>query len=263
MNFRIFGRSDIYNYIWDNYLKGKRIVISRYGDGEYLIIQRGERRKGKIATHVVTKRLSKLMKESLSVKGQFICMPLKFTLYGGIDSTEGDSDTRVRAGRYIIENSGHNIFGHDAWRRIDIQYNFNLLTEFFLGKTLVVTGHHVECKKAFEVNNLDIDVLECPSTNAFSEYDRIKDNLLQNCRDYKNIIFALGPTSNILIADLIKPCEANMLDIGGMIGVLMNPYSHDKKLVKRWTGFSRKSSPELITRLSKIFFNTLKQKREL
>lgn len=263
MNIRLLGKTEIYSYLWDNYIKGKRTVISRFGDGEYLIMQRGARMKKKIATHVVTDRLTDLLRNSIKIKGQFLCMPMKLMLYGGIDSEEGNDDSRVRAGRYIIENSGHNIFGHDAWRRIDIEHKFHFLTEFFIGKTLVVTGNHVECKKAFEANNVDVDILTCPETNAFSQYDRIKDDLLKKCKEYDNIIFALGPTTNILIADLVGVCKANMLDIGGLIGVLANPYSENEMLVKKWTGFSRKSSIDIISRLSKTFFKSLKEKVEL
>ncbi len=256
----LLGREETYYYIWDDFLKSRRIIISRYGDGEFLIMQ-GRNRN--IATHSPNQELTELLKKSLNQKKQLICIPMKLRLYGGLDSNENTSDIRVKSGRYFINNSNYNFYGHDAWRRLDISYDFNLLTEFFIGKTLLVTGNHKECKTAFNRNEIPIDVIEASKTNAFADYKYLKESLLKNCKLYNNIIFALGPTSNVLIADLNSTCKSHMLDIGGLLGALINPYSSDENIAKNWTGFSRKSSKEQLRRISKKFFKQLKNKIDL
>ena len=256
----LLDREETYNYIWNNFLKNKRIVISRYGDGEFLIMQGINRN---IATHPPNQELTKLLKKSIKQRNQLICIPMKFKSFGGIESNENNKDVRVKAGRYIINNSNYNFYGHDAWRRLDISYDFNLLTEFFIGKTLMVTGNHKECKTAFDRNEIPIDVIEANKTNAFADYKYLKESLLKNCKLYDNIIFALGPTSNILISDLNSACKSHMIDIGGLLGSLINPYSPGENIAKKWTGFSRKSSKEQLRRISKKFFKQLKNKIEL
>ena len=151
----LLGQEDTYRYIWDNYLKSRRIVISRYGDGEFLIMQ-GRNRK--IATHSPNQELTKLLSKTLNQKNQLICVPMKFKLFGGLNSDKNNNDIRVKSGRYFIKNSNYNFYGHNAWRKIDISHDFNLLTKFFIGKTLVVTGNYKECKIAFDRNEIQIDI---------------------------------------------------------------------------------------------------------
>lgn len=259
-NIVLLGREDTYRHIWDNYLKSRRIVINRYGDGEFLIMQ-GMKRP--VATHKPNIELTKLLQKSITYKGQLICIPMKMKLFGGIDSNENSEDSRVKTGRYIVNNSDHTFYGHDAWRRLDIYYGFNFITEFFIGKTLLVTGNHKECKSAFDANEVPIDVLEARKSNAFEDYNYLKETLLQKCKIYKNIIFALGPTSNVLMVDLLPACRSNMLDLGGLLGALVNPYSPGENLAKQWTGFSKRASKEMLRRISKVFFKKLTDKIDL
>jgi hypothetical protein len=54
-----------------------------------------------------------------------------------------------------------------------------------------------------------------------------------------------------------------MLDLGGLLGALVNPYSLDENLAKKWTGFSKKASKKMLRRISKRFFKKLKDKIDL
>lgn len=256
----LLGREDTYRHVWDDYIKSRRIVLSRYGDGEFLIMQ-GKNKK--IATHTKNPELTMLLNEAITYKGQLICMPMKLKLFGGVNSNENNNDNRVKAGRYIVKNSNHLFYGHDAWRRLDIYYDFNFITEFFIGKTLLVTGNYKECKNAFNANEIAIDVIEASKVNAFEDYHSLKKTLLKKCESYNNIIFALGPTSNVLMVDLIPACDSHMLDLGGLLGALVNPYSLDENLAKKWTGFSKKASKKMLRRISKRFFKKLKDKIDL
>jgi len=240
-----------YNYLWKQHMMARRIVISRYGDGEYLIMLGS---KKDVATHKSSEKLTELMNRSIKRKGQLICMPTT--------SIESDG-VRGNAANYFLENSDHSRFGTGIWRLYDVQHDFNLLTEFFIDKTLIVTGNHVECKRAFKSNSIDVDILEGRKINAFLDYEKLKKNLIRIARGYDNIIFALGPTSNILIADLVGVCKSNLIDIGGFIGPIINPYSKDENLVKKWTGIPRRSNKETMKRYSKRFFKKLQDKIEL
>jgi hypothetical protein len=238
-----------YFYLWKQYMMGKRIVTSRYGDGEYLIMKG---KKGTIAKHPVIPVLTSKLNEAIKKKGQLICMPT--TMFGKT------GNVRSVAAEYFVNSSGHSLFGAEIWRIIDVHYSFNLLTEFFIDKTLVVTGNHNECKKAFDSNNIDIDVLPGKKSNAFSEYDKLRAFLEKNASKYENIIFMIGPTANILIADSISFCKSNLIDVGGLFGLILNPYSENENLIKEWTGIPQRSNALRAKRISKIFFKTLKDK---
>lgn len=244
-----------YFFLWKQHMMGRRVVIPRYGDGEYFIMKG---KKKNIATHIVNKDLTRLMNESIKKKGQLICMP---TSMAKVDQSV--KNTRSAAANYFLKISDHLRYGTGNWRVIDVHYNFNFLTEFFIGKTLIVTGNHIECKKAFKVNNISIDILEGKKTNAFVDYKILKRNLTVNAKKYDNIIFALGPTSNILIADLVGVCQSNLIDIGGFFGLIINPYSQNETLIKKWTGIPQRSNKETTRRLSKMFFKKLKDKIEI
>jgi hypothetical protein len=247
---RFLNGEETYHYLWTKHMMGRKIVVPRYGDGEFLIM-RG--RKKTIATHTPNEKLTELLNRSIKIKNQLICMP----------APSKSGSLRSIAVDYFLANSDHNIYARGNWRLYDVQYNFNFLTEFFIGKTLVVTGNHIECKRAFDSNNISIDVLSGRKANAFLDYEQLKKNLIKKARNYKNIIFALGPTSNILIADLAGTCPSHLIDLGGFLGFLINAYSDNESLAKRWTGIPMRSSKEEMRRISKTFFKKLKDKIEL
>jgi hypothetical protein len=249
-NLKIFDTVKTYNFLWKKHMMGRRIILPRYGDGEYLIMKG---RKGVIATHKHSDRLTDLLNKSLKRKSQIICMPTTSVGCGGVRGAAAD---------YFIENSGHTTFVTGIWRLHDVQYDFNLLTEFFVEKTLVVTGNHDECQKAFENNN-NVDTLAAPRVNAFSEYDSLKEKLTSVSRQYESIVFALGPTANILIGDLIGCCRSHLIDIGSFLGIIINPYSKDENLIKKWTGIPKRSNKETARKYSKKFFKKLNDKIEL
>lgn len=249
-NLRVFDTVKTYNYLWKKHMMGRRIILPRYGDGEYLIMKG---KKGVVATHKYSVRLTDLLNKSLKRKSQIICMPTTSVGYGGVRGSAAD---------YFIENSGHTTFVTGIWRLHDVQYDFNFLTEFFVGRTLVVTGNHVECQKAFK-NNVGVDVLAGPRVNAFSEYDSLKEKLTSVAGQYESIIFALGPTANILIGDLIDCCRSHLIDIGSFLGIIINPYSTDESLIKKWTGIPKRTNKETARKYSKKFFKKLYDKIEL
>ena len=254
---RFMDMQETYNFIWHQHMMGRRLVLPRYGDGEFLIMKG---RKKEVATNKPSKELTDLLNKSIKVKGQLICIPMR-----GMNNEENLTGKNIRttASKYFVDVSGNDIYGHVQWRMIDVQHSFNFLAEFFVGKTLIVTGNHSECKTAFEVNGVDVDILNGRKTNAFVDYKQLKENLIVNSKNYENIIFALGPVSNILIADIVGVCRSHLIDIGGFLGMLINPYSDDERLVKEWTGIPLRSSKEIIRKTSKTFFKKVKDKIKL
>ena len=112
-----------YFFLWKKHMMGRRIVAPRYGDGEFFIMKE---KKRSIATHIVTDQLSKLLTEAIKKKGQLICMP---TSMAG-DEKADSKNIRSAAAKYFIEISGYSRFGTGNWRILDVQFDFNLLTEF-------------------------------------------------------------------------------------------------------------------------------------
>ncbi len=260
--FKSISKHGTYNYLKDRYKKGNRIVVSRYGDGEYLIMLGTKKKKG-IAGQKVTEELTRLLNESIKKKNQLICIPNKIritqdTLY----INEDNERLSNKIGRYIISNSNHSLYGQVQWRDIDlIRYNSEFVTEFFIGKTLVITGHKEVCEKAFHNRKkVRVDVYGIPMKNAAGDYENIKSDLISISKEYKNIVFAAGPIAKVLITDLIDECEAHLIDIGSSIGVIINPYSITYQVVRYWPNTLRKKDPKVVKIYSDKFFKTLNKK---
>jgi len=256
--FKFMNKHGTYHYIKDLYKKGDRVVVSRYGDGEYWIMT-GVKKKKIIAGQLVTEELIKLLNKSFKKEGQLVCLPGKIktsreNLY------EEDSILKNKISRYIIQNSDHAMYGQVQWRDIDlIRYDSELVTNFFVGKTLVVSGHKEVCQKAFS-NIEGVDVYGVPVRNSFGDYENIKNDLVSISKLYKNIIFSAGPITKILIADLIDKCETHLIDLGSSLGAIINPYSIDCQVVRTWPNCLRREDLKIIKKHSDKFFKTLNKK---
>jgi len=246
-----------YNYLKNCYNKGHRIVVSRYGDGEYFIIRNLKKR---VAKHDVNDELVKLLNYSVQTKGQLICLPSKIKIAPiNLNKTEDIKFANIIS-KYIISITNHNLYGQGQWRMIDLlKNNSDFITNYFLDKTLIVTGHKDATTDAFK-NIKQVEVYETPIENAAIEYKSISKDLISICKNFKNIIFGCGPLSKILIADLITQCNSNLIDLGSIIGIIVNPFSSGIPAVNRWSGFGKKGDPKQVYECSVNFFKTLKEK---
>ena len=188
--FRFITKHGTYHYLKELYEKGKRVVISRYGDGEYWIMTGVKKKKG-IAGQVVTDELIELLNKSFKKEGQLVCLPNKIII-SKENLYEDDKILKNQIARYIIHNSKHNLYGQVQWRDIDLlRYNSEFVTEFFVEKTLVITGHKEICERAFNNRKgVTVDIYGVPMKNASGEYKNIKNDLISISKDYKNIIFS-------------------------------------------------------------------------
>ena len=116
MKLEILDRSKTLIYLKKKLDSKERIVVPRYGDGEYLLATQ-QRIVAKEKPSIVGPMLIKALK----VKGQFIC-------------TANASDNSIwgRTAEYITRMSGNNLYGVGAWIRHDIFNNNDLLDSFFL-----------------------------------------------------------------------------------------------------------------------------------
>jgi hypothetical protein len=260
-SFKFMSKHGTYEYLKDQYKKGNRIVVSRYGDGEYLIMLGRKKKKG-IAGQEVTKELTRLLNESIKKKKQLICTPNKIIITeDNLYLDEDNERLSNKIGRYIISNSEHSLYGQVQWRDVDLMhYNSEFLTEFFIGKTLVITGHKEVCEKAFYGKKVRLDVYGIPMKNAAGDYENIKSDLISVSKEYKNIVFAAGPIAKVLIADLVDKCKAHLIDIGSSIGVIINPYSITYQVVRYWPNTLRKKDLKIVKNYSDKFFKTLNKK---
>lgn len=250
------------NYLKDQYKRGNRIVVSRYGDGEYFILL-GSKRKI-IAGQEVTKDLVISLNESIKKKGQLICLPCKIPLnQDNFLFLEGkQKKLSYEITRYIISNSDHDLYGQVQWKDVDLfRYRSEFITEFFVGNTLIVTGHGETCERAFHDNNIvEVDVYKVPRRNAAGSYKKVKDDLVFVSKNYRNIVFGCGPIGKVLIADLIDECNSHLVDLGSSIGVVISPYSPNYYAVRSWPGFLRRADTRRIMKCSDDFFKTLNKK---
>lgn len=259
--FTFMPKHQTYNYLKDLYKKKKRVVISRYGDGEYFIIS--NEGGNRISKQIVTDEFRILLSEALNKKGQLICLPSK----NKIDPINLYLDDHTKfstiMSKFIISVSDHSLYGQGQWRMIDfVNYKSKFITNFFLEKTLVVTGHSSEAKTAFH-NEKNIEIFETPIFNAIKEYKQIIKDLKRVSKKFDNIIFGCGPLAKVLISDLINVCDSNLIDLGSIVGIIVNPFSQDKiSPVMKWSGFGKKGNPEVVERCSKSFFETLKETKK-
>lgn len=255
--FEFMSKYPTYRYLKKLYLEGKRVVVSRYGDGEYFIL-RGEGKR--VAKQYVTETLTELLNYAVQVKGQLICFPAKKNITPiNLNENENIKFTEILA-RYIIGITDHSLYGQGQWRMIDLlRNNSDFMTNFFLDKTLIVTGHKDATEYAFEKMN-QVEVYETPLDNASGEYKVISKELISICGSYKNIILSCGPLSKILIADLINNCNSNLVDLGSVISIIVNPFSSGQPAVNRWSGFGKNGDKKEVEKCSTDFFNTLRIK---
>ena len=257
-SFKFLSKHGTYHYLKALSRNGERVVVSRYGDGEYFIML-GMKGKNS-ARQEVTEKLTKLLNNSFKKSGQLVCLPNKSKI-SKENLYEDDNILKNKIGRYIIQNSNHSLYGQVQWRDVDLlRYNSELVTDFFIGKTLVISGHGKACESAFEKYQ-DIDIYEVAMKNASKDYEKIKIKLFDFSKKYRNIIFSAGPISKVLISDLIDKCETNLIDLGSSLGVIINPFS-SYKIVRHWPGALRKAKSEIIKKYSDNFFITLDKKLE-
>jgi hypothetical protein len=237
-------------FIENKFNKKERCIISRWGDGEYTILTHKHRSNtvdyegSGHEKHCIAPDLL----NALQYQNHFPCV-------AGIGSKKG---LWYDVGQFYIKNSRHTFFGNANWNVYDYVSGSKLISNFFQGKTLIITGHHKECKKVFTDSRFRII-----GTNKLNAWDSDKNlfskvkNTLGN-EDFDNIILSAGKASKILIPMLVPLCNSHLIDFGACINAVLAPHtSYDlvSSWGMSWAKLSRWGQPdkEKLERLSANF----------
>ena len=217
---KIMDRIETLNYIKNMISNKKRLIVSRYSDGEYLMMN-----NQKNNTHDSFDILPFLLKKSIKVKNQLVCINnLK---------PHNIQDRWCKVQQFLCETGKQKMYGGANWNTFDFQNNNEVLAYLFKGKTLILTRYIKEAQKAFNAYS-KIKIYVTPTKNASHKYTKMKYDLYKLCESFDNIIFSCGPIGKILITDLIDKCNSNLIDMGAVINAILNPYSN-KQIINQWT----------------------------
>lgn len=209
---KLMDRIETLEYLNNKYLNGERLVVTRYNDGEYLLMNN---LKGHL-TQTSTELISVLLKEAIKIKGQLVC--INYLKPHNIEK----EDIWFKTRNYLIEEGGHELYGCGNWSVYDFSNNNILLSKLFKGKVLIVTGLYNESKSFFKDFDLNIDFYETKKRDVEEDYNKIKRELFNICIDYNTILFSCGPVGKVLIPNLINKCNSNLIDFGAMLNAILD-----------------------------------------
>jgi len=217
-NENVMDRVETFIYLKDR-MYTERLVVSRYGDGEYMLMNEifGQKTEN-------IKLTSPLLLKAIKVKGQLVCIP---TLK---PHNIKNKDRWYEAQQFFIKTSQHNLYGNAMWNVYDFVSNNDVLPFIFSKNVILITGYPNESKVAFKDLQPNLKIIGVPRTNTSKVYKEVKIKILNHINKNKidNIIFACGPTSGAFIADFINVCDANLVDVGSVLNAILNDYAINK-----------------------------------
>jgi len=208
----VMDRIETLEYLKNKWSKDERLVVSRYSDGEYLLMNN-------MAGHVAessSKLMSNLLIKAISMPGQLVCINyLK-------PHNTARNDIWCRVQEYLSQTGGQDIYGCCNWNVYDFSNDNELLAKLFKGNVLLVAGLADEASDFFKDIQPNMAFYKTPSKGAVLKYKEIRSDILSICDKYKTIIFACGPISKVLTADFIDRCECNLIDMGAVLNAILN-----------------------------------------
>jgi hypothetical protein len=210
MNPIVMDRIKTLDYLKNKINNKERIVVSRYNDGEYLLMT-----KRKDVARTTFEDMSDLLKKSIKVKGQLVCV--NYPKPHNIKK----KDVWFLSNEYLIKEGEQKIYGCGNYSNYDFSNDNILIPKFFKGKVLIVGGLADQAKEFFNKIQPDIDFYKTSSSNVVFDYEYIEDKLLKICNNYDTILFSCGPLSKILVADFIDECDCNLIDLGSVLNAIL------------------------------------------
>ena len=212
---KILSNEETINYIIQN-----NASISRFGDGEFILINNGS-----IGFQKANKKLSERLTEILLSNDQNICIAIP---YGMCHTTNSSNDFE----KYFTRTFwGANINWIIKLLKKDKLYfspGFTILPEsidkyhhirqIWKNKDItVISGDRVFKKVKFNVfdNAKSIEYINAPTVNAFERYDKILAQAVKIPKD-RLICIILRPTATVLAYDLAK-LGYQALDLGHIV----------------------------------------------
>ena len=212
---KILSNEETIDYIIDN-----NVSVSRFGDGEFLLINNGS-----IGFQKADKKLSERLKEVLLSNDDNISIALS----GGMchstrNSTEwGKRFARTFWGKNIdwimkLINKNKTYLNTGFTILPDSMDKYNHIRQIWDNKHItVISGDRVFKKIKFNVfdNAKSIEYIDAPTTNVFEKYDEILARATKIPKD-RLIGIILGPTATVLAYDLAK-LGYQALDLGHIV----------------------------------------------
>jgi len=213
---KVMSRQDTLVYLYNKYVNGERLIANRFNDGEYLLMQGVESGNIKRQIGVGSSLILKdLLRNALKNNKQLIC-----TGYLGTETSMSENYMWYQTQKFVIDNSGHELYGCSNWASHDFRAGNILLPKLFSGKTLIISGIAEHIKPVLLPYNKNIVCYQTPNINAEKHYEFIREDLKKICNNFQNIIFACGPTCKAILVDLIDECNAHLIDAGSMINAI-------------------------------------------
>jgi hypothetical protein len=219
MNAVVMNQPQTCDYIYSCLIDQKRLVVLRFGDGEYLVM------KG-YTNEILDQTedpvmLNKLLSKTLMDKRIFLTIP-----YAKPHNIE-NKDIWFQAQQYLIEKSGQELYGCSNWNVFDFTNECRILPLLFRGKVLLWTAFADQAERFFSPL-CDITIFQAPETKASSEYGITLKICKDICSHYDNILFSMGPVGKVIITDLVDHCTANLIDFGSLVNAFLG-------LTDKWT----------------------------
>ena len=126
----VIDRVETLKYLKDKSNSKERLVVPRYNDGEYLLMH-GKRN---VASQTSSEIISTLLKRSIRVKGQFVC--INYLKPHNIEK----KDIWYQSHNYLSKEGGHELYGCGNWLVHDFCNDNVLLPKIFSGRCLLVAG---------------------------------------------------------------------------------------------------------------------------
>lgn len=249
----LLDRQQTCDYLRQRLLKKQRIVVSRYADGEYLLMTKAAMFVG--SGHETTTISEDLISAFLQPK-QLVC--INMPKQHNIDL----KDKWYKAHRYFIGLGNHSLYGHANWNVHDYTTNCDILPQFFKGKILLVSGHAEIAKSVLSRYQIDITYYSTPAINAAKQLSRTVtdiDKIVQK-NTFNNILFACGKTGKILLSRLVDTTQSNLIDFGAVINAILQPHT-STPLVQNWgMSWAKKNKHEINSILLRhLSFNFLRK----
>jgi len=247
-NENVMDRVETLDYLKDR-MHTERLVVSRYGDGEYMLMN------GIFGQKTENIKLTQpLLLNAIKVKGQLVCIP---TLK---PHNVEKKDRWYEAQKFLMDISKHSLYGNAMWNVHDFMSNNDVLPFIFSKNVILITGYPDESRMVFKSLQPDLKVIGVPRTNISKVYEEVKIKTLDyiNRNKIDNIIFACGPTSGAFIADFINICDANLVDIGSVLNAILNDYTINKPPLIKLHRMSWTNAVD-IKKQSDMFFKKLKE----
>ena len=208
-----------------DYILTHRCPVARFGDGEFQMIEHGRRSDGPAGFNVDTfqsfdKELSDRLYEVLTqpVPNLLVCVsyPLFHSeVYYGYDRTFLEREWLGRGKYARLAANRHEVVGDATFTRFymhrrdikDYPSYLSSMKGIWEGReTVLIEGEKSRLGVGNDLfdNAASVKRIICPSTDAFSVYDKIVEQVVNMNRKDCLFLLALGHTATVLACDLSK-----------------------------------------------------------